>query len=263
VLSGNVRTGTVFAASGIASYARVPASGGTDGCAADIVALLSPGAVRLPLGVCLTGRLPVSGTEVRFGNGEIATAECTWRPVRWWDPRPRLATAALLDHAHLLLDVALDEPASAFGLALTDAFDVTAALAAGDGSAAVALLGFGPGLTPSADDVVAGAFAVLALLGRLDDSMRSAVLERALTHTTALSAALLAAAGRGQMIPQAARVLNTVANGEPPDRVRSAARDLFQVGSTSGHDLCAGMTGALVALSPAVSPALSGAGVLS
>jgi hypothetical protein len=92
---------------------------------------------------------------------------------------------------------------------------------------------------------VAGAMAVLAITGRLPGSIRTEIRDRARTRTTSLSAALLAAAGRGQMIPQAARLLTVVATGAPQDQVRNAVAGLFRVGSTSGHDLCAGMAGAL------------------
>lgn len=214
----------------------------------ELIALLSPSAVRLPLGVCITGRLPMKGSDVSIGDGIIAVPGGAWRPVRWWDPRPRIAAADLLDHGGPLLDIVLAEHASSFGFPVPDALTVTAALAGGNATEALDVVGLGPGLTPAADDVVAGALAVLALVGHLDDSVRFAIHARARTHTTALSAALLAAAGRGHMIPQAARVLELLATGEPYDRLSSAARELFRVGSTSGHDLCAGMAGALAAV---------------
>jgi hypothetical protein len=107
------------------------------------------------------------------------------------------------------------------------------------------VIGLGPGLTPAADDVVAGALAVLALGGRLHERARDAIDARARTHTTALSAALLAAAGKGHVIPQAAAVLTVLAAGGPSARLRSAVTELFSVGATSGHDLCAGMAGIL------------------
>jgi hypothetical protein len=140
-----------------------------------------------------------------------------------------------------------EEHSGAFGLPLSDAVALAAALANGDAEPALAVIGLGPGLTPAADDVIAGALAVLALGDRLDDRARGLVNACASTRTTALSAALIAAASKGQVIPQAAAVLSVLAAGSPPDRVRSAAVQLFSVGATSGHDLCAGMAGALIA----------------
>ena len=145
----------------------------------------------------------------------------------------------------MLVDLVRAEPTGSFGLPLADAFAVAATLAQADADAAIDVLGLGCGLTPAGDDIVAGALAVLAVTGRLDDSVRAAIETQSRTRTTSLSSALVAAAGRGEMIPQAARLLKAVAAGEPREQVDTAARELFAVGSTSGHDLAAGMTGAL------------------
>jgi hypothetical protein len=246
LLSGSWRAGSVLAAAEVASYLTVPMPDSP----ARLVALMSPAAVRLPIGVCVTeGQLPAVGTAVQVGHGMVAVPGHRWRAVRWWDPRPRIDAAALIRRGHLLVDVVRAEPASSFGFPLPSALAVAGSLAAGDSSAAVAVLGLGPGLTPAADDVVAGALAVLAIVGRLDDSVGDAIHARARTHTAALSGALLVSAGRGEVIPQAARVMTALAAGRPYDDVVSTAGALFRVGSTSGHDLCAGMAGALAAMS--------------
>jgi hypothetical protein len=242
LLSGPPRDLRVLASTGAAAYVAEP----DHGAPRVVLALLSERAVRLPLGLCVAGeRLPGAGAAVRVGNGLAVAAGRAWRPVRWWDPRPRLDARALLRHGPRLLAAVRDAPASSFGLPLPDAFTVAGALAAGDPAPAVGVIGLGPGLTPAADDVIAGALAALALTGRLDGSVRRAIDGRAATHTSGLSAALLAAAGRGEVIPPAARVLALLAGGAPADRIASAAAGLFRVGSTSGHDLCAGMAGAL------------------
>ena len=232
----------VLASTGVAAYLAAPERGST----AVVLALLRRRAVRLPLGVCVSaGQLPDTGTTVRVGNGLVAAAGNAWRPVRWWDPRPRLSGQALLRYGPRLLGAVLDAPAATFGLPLPEALAVARALAGGDPAPAIGVIGLGPGLTPAADDVVAGALAVLALTGRLAGSVRRAIDIRAAGCTTGLSAALLAAAGRGEVIPQAARVLGLLAAGAPAGRIEAAAAGLFGVGSTSGHDLCAGMAGAL------------------
>jgi hypothetical protein len=242
LLSGPSLDLTVLASTGAAAYVAAPAPGAP----VVVLALLSERAVRLPLGVRVAGdRLPGAGTVVRVGSGLAVAAGRAWRPVRWWDPRPRLDARALLRHGPRLLSAVRDAPASAFGLPLPGALTVAGALAAGDPGPAVSVIGLGPGLTPAADDVIAGALAALALTGRLDDSVRRAIECRATTHTSGLSAALLSAAGRGEVIPPAARVLALLASGAPADRIASAAASLFRIGSTSGHDLCAGMAGAL------------------
>jgi hypothetical protein len=242
LLSGPPLDLPVLASTGAAAYLAAPGHGPPT----VVLALLAEGAVRLPLGVCVAaGPLPRAGTTAQAGGGTVTAAGRTWRPVRWWDPRPRLDAEALLRYGPRLMMVVQDTPAAAFGIPLPDAFAVAGALAAGDPAPAVGAIGLGPGLTPAADDVIAGALAVLALTGRLSDIVRRAVEARAATHTTALSAALLVAAARGEVIPPAARVLGLLAGGAPPARVASAVAGLLRVGHTSGHDLCAGLAGAL------------------
>ncbi len=244
LLCGHRQDATVFASATVASYLSVPEPGSST----PVIALLTKDAVRLPIGVSVaTERLPEAGSVVRIGDGSIVGSDRTWRPVRWWDPRPGLSTDDLVRHGSKLLEVLEGQLPSAFGLPLADALGVAGSLAAGDVGPALEVIGLGPGLTPAADDVVAGALAVLALCGRLHHLVTAAVDLRASTHTTALSAALLAAAGKGQVIPQAAAVLAVLATGGSPARLRSVAAELFSVGATSGHDLCAGMAGILAA----------------
>ena len=231
----------MFASTSVASYLSVP----EPRFKTAVVALLTGQAVRLPIGVTVAAEmLPQAGSTVRIGDGSIVARDRTWRAVRWWD-RAHLIAEDLFRHGLKLLEVLEDEPPSAFGFPLADALSVANALAAGEALPTLEVIGLGPGLTPAADDVVAGALAVLALCGCLRDPVRVAVDIHASTHTTALSAALLAAAGKGQVIPQAAAVLTALAAGGQPVRLRTASAGLFSVGGTSGHDLCAGMAGIL------------------
>ncbi len=242
LVCGRSQDAVVLAATRAASYLSVPEPGSST----PVIALLTEEAVRLPIGVSVAaGKLPEAGSTVRIGDGSIVAGDHVWRPARWWDPRPRLAADDLFRHGSELLEVLGEQPDSSFGLPLADALGVAVALAAGDFGAALEVIGLGPGLTPAGDDVVAGALAVLALGGRLNERARDAIDARACTHTTALSGALLAAAGKGQVIPQAAAVLTVLATGGPLVRLKSAAAELFSVGATSGHDLCAGMAGIL------------------
>ncbi len=242
LVCGRNQDAVVLAATRVASYLSVPEPGSST----PVIALLTEEAVRLPIGVSVAaGKLPEAGSSVRIGDGSIVAGDHIWRPARWWDPRPHLAADDLFRHGSELLEVLGEQPDSSFGLPPADALGVAVALAAGDFGAALEVIGLGPGLTPAGDDVVAGALAVLALGGRFDERARDAIDARACTHTTALSAALLAAAGKGQVIPQAATVLTVLATGGPLVRLRSATAELFSVGATSGHDLCAGMAGIL------------------
>ena len=244
-LWGPPQDATVRASTKVASYMSVPEAG--DG--PTMIALLSEEAVRLPIGIVLaTTRLPEAGSTVTIGNGSLTTDETSWRPVRWWDPRPHVCSDDLIARSPNLLDLLECESKAAFGLPLAEAIGVARSLASGGDAQALAWIGLGPGLTPSGDDVVAGALAVLALCGRLDEKVKDSIGNCARTRTTALSFALLAAAAKGHVIPQAAGVLSALASGGEPHRLKSAATGLFGVGATSGHDLCAGMAGALIAL---------------
>jgi hypothetical protein len=119
-------------------------------------------------------------------------------------------------------------------------------LRAGDPGPALELLGQGPGLTPAGDDVVAGAAAALAVLGRLDTSAVEAVVAAARVATTVLSAALLRCATRGEVVPQAAELLRALCGHGSPE---SALDRLLGVGHTTGAalalGLCAGARSAL------------------
>jgi hypothetical protein len=245
LLSGRGQLATVLASTEVASYLSVPEPGSST----PVVALLANGAVRLPIGVCVaTGELPEAGSTVAIGDGVIATRHHIWQPARWWDPRPHLRAGGLLGRESGLLALLEGEPGSSFGLPLAEAVRVAGTLAEGSIDEALGVIGLGPGLTPAGDDVVAGALAALALGGRLDDTVRAAIEAHASSRTTALSAALLGAAGKGQVIPQAATLLSVVSAGSPASQLRSAAVQLFGVGATSGHDLCAGIAGVLAAL---------------
>jgi hypothetical protein len=106
--------------------------------------------------------------------------------------------------------------------------------------AASALIGLGPGLTPSGDDVVCGVLIALKMLGC--DGVRAALwawlmpqLER---RTSDLSAAHLRAAAAGQ----GHSALHTVLEHRPADDsgLACALRDLGRVGHCSGWDALAG-----------------------
>lgn len=250
LVSGPAQHGVVLTSTRFASYLVLDA-------AADpaVVALVGPGAVRLPIAAALQS-LPqlAPQTPARVGRGEISAGGHTWRPVRWWDPRPRVDPGELRAHGWRLRQVVAAEPATAFGIDPDRAQQVVAALADGDAAPAVAVLGSGPGLTPAGDDVVAGALAALALTERLPVAAAAAVTSAAASRTTSLSAALLIAAARGQVVPQAARTLRALGRGADVDAVTAATQQLFAVGSTSGHDLALGLAAALLSTAPVPAP---------
>ena len=132
-----------------------------------------------------------------------------------------------------------------FGLPLADALAVAIGLAEGNTGAALDVIGLGPGLTPAADDVVAGALAVLALAGQLQEAARDENRSAGLHSYHRPSAALVGGsrkrtsdtAGRGRA--------RCSCRGRSIGSTHAAVAELFRVGATSGHDLCAGMAGVL------------------
>lgn len=203
------------------------------------------------------------GDEGWAGDGHVGAGEFCVRVKRWWDPRPVLGplAPARLRHAAMTLENALD--ASACGLA---GHPGPAALAehctrgdlAGAVPAAERIVGLGPGLTPSGDEVLAGMLLSLRLLGSVLDGggravwlagwLAAAVTADADTRTTPLGAALLHCAAAGQPAAEAGAVLRGLAGSEP---LVPAVRRLAAAGRSGGPDLAWGLlagAGAALAL---------------
>jgi hypothetical protein len=107
-----------------------------------------------------------------------------------------------------------------------------------------AFLGLGPGFTPAGDDVLAGMLVTLTAAGdpaarRLATAIEAADPAR---RTTAVSAALLRHAARGECVQPLADVLAAVDKGLNP---AESVRRLRGVGHSSGAALLAGVRRAL------------------
>jgi hypothetical protein len=111
----------------------------------------------------------------------------------------------------------------------------------GPADALQALLGLGPGLTPSGDDLIGGAMVALHLLDRrnLRDAVWSALGPSLATHTNDISAAHLAAAAEGYGAAALHGVLNALLSGET-ERLDNALAAITAIGHTSGWDALAG-----------------------
>ncbi|MBO4275316.1 DUF2877 domain-containing protein, partial [Microbispora triticiradicis] len=114
-------------------------------------------------------------------------------------------------------------------------------------TAAERLIGLGPGLTPSGDDMLAGLLVALRHLGRaagvpravwLADWLAAAVTFDARTRTTSISATLLHCAARGEASPEVVGVLRAAAGHQP---LEPAVNRLLRLGHTSGADLAWGV----------------------
>jgi len=212
LLAGPSCPGTVLGHFPTALYIAVPRGFG-------VIAVLSSNAVRLPCGLQLTapeldldlpGEVVVGNGAVRVGPVEVAAGRTVSMHVsRRPDPTP-----ALVRQAQRSVDrVEVDER----------------------------LLGRGPGLTPSGDDVLAGYLVGAAAYGLPADELRAFVHSQAHRRTTTLSAALLRHAALGEAIPQVAGLLDALSGRRRLDRALAA---LLAVGHTSGAALASGVLAA-------------------
>ncbi len=251
-----------------------------------VIALTTPGAICLPNAIALKlpGRdvpTPAQGTsaeatapqgtaghgdEAWAGNGRVLACGMEVQVRRWWDPCPVFGplSRGRLEHGVATLTRVYSTANGRPGL---EGHDGPAALAAccatGDLAGAVelaeGLVGLGPGLTPSGDSMISGLLLALRLLGGataggtravwLADWLGAAVTCYAGQRTTALGAALLHCAARGQAAEEVSAVLRGFAGQAP---VEPAARRLLGAGRESGAELTWGLVagcGAALALS--------------
>jgi len=258
---------------------------------AEVVAVLARDAVRHPAALVLS----VPSTEQPFrsvaateaatiGEGRLVLpmsgpmlggpASLELRVGRWYEPVPGLPRPDPhgIVRASVLLDALLDGLVDAnpprdpdrgvardlavAGLARLERA-LRAADAAGTVAAADALLGAGPGLTPSGDDMLAGLLATLVHLSDVAGShgtvapLRTHVLGAAPERTTLLSASLLRHAADGAVAEPFGRLLHAIVEvggaGRDADGIalRSAVDEVGAIGATSGLDLLAGCAVAL------------------
>ncbi|GAA3798168.1 hypothetical protein GCM10022226_16920 [Sphaerisporangium flaviroseum] len=228
-----------------------------------VVAVVTGEATRLPNAVVLGDPLPATsaGDEAAVGDGCIEIGRVTVRVRRWWDPAPALGPLGVDRLAQMLPRFAqiCDDSARRPGL---DPDGAGALLASGcaEGSltsaitAAEQLMGLGPGLTPSGDDMLAGVMVALRQFGRaagvgkavwMADWLAATVAFDARTRTTPISATLLHCAAQGQACAEALAVLRGIAGHHP---LGPAVRGLLRLGHTSGADLAWGLRTGLAAV---------------
>jgi hypothetical protein len=175
-----------------------------------VLCVCTPGAVRLPASV-VTSALPSRSAT------STGAATAGWRVVRWWrPPRPRgLTPPAVVPRSGV------------------------------DGILPERLVGRGSGLTPSGDDVLAGALVAAHAVGHpmLADWCQRTRQALATRSTTAVSRGLLLHALDGWAVPPLADYLDALCGGSS---TREAARArLLSVGHSSGAALAAGADHAL------------------
>ena len=121
------------------------------------------------------------------------------------------------------------------------------ALCEGDLAAAfdhgVALVGLGPGLTPSGDDVLLGVFAALHLPGSPGEDRKrcaDAIVACAGKRTNAISLAALRAAAGGRVRARIEALLAALLREGTADAL-ARLRPVLAIGATSGRDIVAGL----------------------
>ncbi|MDQ1105284.1 hypothetical protein QE364_003308 [Nocardioides zeae] len=245
----------------------VDAGTGQPVCAlVDHDAVVVPDAVRLPRGVAWEQVLAARSTHpILLGDGALRCDDVVV-PVRaHTDSRLRTTGLDAADPATAArrLAAARDRvtartaathaPWPAVDHTWTGGLATPAALALD----APTLIGRGPGLTPTGDDLCSGVLLVHRLLGTPGtDAAAAVVLDLARTRTTTASRLLLAAAAEGRATPAVRRVLTTLlAPGPEVPEVTGALGDLdhhvaalLALGHTSGADLADGIRDGLLAV---------------
>ena len=222
---------------------------------ASVLPVVAAGGLRLPTALWLAGPAPLGwgvqpGDRVRVGDGQVVLPGLTLRAVRVWTPERVRPLAAVPRLPAIPVDALREAGRGLTMLVLTGA-DL--------GVAVDSMVGAGPGLTPSGDDVLCGVLLALRLAGRIEavDRLWGAVAPR-VGATTSLSAALLREAADGYAVPPVVRLTAALAEEAESRVVEALVAQVRAVGHTSGADLLAGLAGALDALgrSPAT-PELS------
>ncbi|MGP8304298.1 DUF2877 domain-containing protein [Streptomyces inhibens] len=245
-----------------------------------VLALVTSDAVRLPNAVVLTTERSGSpltcfvreGDSAVCGAGALRVGTLGVHIARWWTPRRprpprdraalRAGTAGLAAAFRRAADQRPGLPVSGRAALACLARSTADGNRAAAAAAAARLVGLGPGLTPSGDDVLSGFLLALRHLagpagpaGRAheartatpadegdeadDAAWLGARIEVLAAHgTTDLSAALLGHAARGDGCAEAVELLDAVAGNRP---LGPALTRLLTVGHTSGADLGLGV----------------------
>jgi hypothetical protein len=218
-----------------------------------VIAISPPDAIRLPNAIIAA---PCEGRdtgECWTGEGRVMACGRDIRIVRWWDPSPVVGPLSRirLDHGCGVLARLCAATEHTPALAGHDGPSQLAACCAnGDLAGAVEavehLVGLGPGLMPSGDNVVSGVLLALRLLGgAIADGTRAVWLANWLSasatcyagqRTTPLAASLLHCAASGQAAGEVSAVLLGLTGQEPLET--AAARLLAAPG---GADLAWGL----------------------
>ncbi len=242
IITGSKREGCVLGGSGHTAWVET-----SDG----VMVITDRGGPRLPNGIEIipprlrteVGVLLPPGSLVTVGQGTL-DARMPVAVTRWWDPSPSVGTPAAAEVAERIEAL----PDSIEGVT---GCEVASAIEAGRADAVVAaadrILGRGSGLTPEADDYVAGMLASVRIVGPATGDLEAAPLLGSIAaplsaiasrRTTSLSASLLGHAVRGEVAAPAGAFLRAVCGRGD---VEATHRSVTDIGHSSGPALAAGM----------------------
>jgi hypothetical protein len=185
------------------------------------------------------------GATITCGAGVVVVDDVALVPRRWWEPprvRPRPApdvrTVAALDALVAARAIGDGELLRAAATRLS--------YGTVDAGAVRALLGRGPGLTPSGDDVICGVLLGLRAFGGSSAAhaeLAQTVAAMSGRRTTAVSAALIRCAVDGYALPA---VIDLVESVQAGDMAALPARcaTVFAIGHESGAALVVGLAAA-------------------
>lgn len=214
----------------------------------EVFAVLTDDAIRLPIGLVLgasSRALPLDrhGQAANLAPGSVRLGGLRVRIADRWSARLSPVGYPSPEQLELARDWS-DRLAPVTGIDADDVRALTTAATAHQAAAAVgAVLGRGPGLTPSGDDVLCGMLAGAVLFGAPREPIARAVLDQLaarLRATTSLSRQLLLRAVAGDAIPETAAFAAALCGSEATDTADACAR-LAEVGASSGIALGLGV----------------------
>ena len=253
------RSGELLGVVDAALFVRLLGAG-DDRCSTRIgvIGVVAADAVRLPCALALastsselplTALRPSAGHPLTIGSGRVrwvsAAGPVTVTIAREWAP-PRIGAVLVLPDRLAALQAALGELRIGVEERAMAGLSRAAAGKLSPDDAVAGLLGNGPGLTPSGDDLLAGFVLAARAFGLAIRAVRTAIAESAGPRTTALSAQLLQHALRGECIPELAEVIRAMGGPQPLEPVLER---LLRVGHTSGAALAGGVAIVATAIS--------------
>jgi hypothetical protein len=205
------------------------------------------------LGLCRGKGASISQRGIALGDLLFGLDQCeAWPPPRWAEIPSSIPSAAIC--AIIARRAATQSPPDSLAHALFGANETPLARIArprvaqfetamtNDGlsaNAVAGLIGLGPGLTPSGDDFLMGALALLGALKKTEThaALAQPVADAAPALTSPLSACFLRAAAAGHVGESLYDAVASVLSGNVDAAVAAAHR----IGHTSGWDMLAGV----------------------